>query len=156
MPLEPIWIFHLPSYLRCSLCLGAHSGLTLISCLIFYLGAQFTIKTYIQLWNKPAFIPHSLELIRTRLNPLNHLCRLSQTRPPRSASFTFILVSLLIHLICPHILSESCVALEERSCRLWHYLFGTNRIPNPTLTNQPLPTDCSVGVWQSPETVQAL
>lgn len=35
---------------------------------IFYLGAPFTIKTYIQLWNKPAFAPHSSELIRTRLN----------------------------------------------------------------------------------------
>ena len=33
-----------------------------------YLGAPFTIKTYTQLWNKPAFAPHSSELTRTRLN----------------------------------------------------------------------------------------
>ena len=33
-----------------------------------YLGAPFTIKTYIQLWNKPAFAPHSSELTRTHLN----------------------------------------------------------------------------------------
>ena len=34
---------------------------------IFYLGAPFTIKPYIQLWNKPAFAPHSSELIHTHL-----------------------------------------------------------------------------------------
>ena len=58
-----------------------------------YLGAPFTIKTYIQLWNKPAFTSHSSELIHTHLNPLNRLCQLLQTCPPRSASFTFVLIS---------------------------------------------------------------
>ena len=33
-----------------------------------YLGAPFTIKTYIKLWNKPAFTPHSSKLICTHLN----------------------------------------------------------------------------------------
>ena len=151
-PSEPIWTSHLPSYLLCSLGLGAHSTFTLISCLIFYLGALFTIKTYIQLWNKPAFAPHSSELICTRLNPLNCLHWLSQTRPPCLASFAFVLVSLLVPLVHPRILSESRVALEERSCWLRHYLFGTNRIPNPTLTDWPLPTNrpfgqCSAKSW---------
>ena len=121
-----------------------------------YLGAPFTIKTYIQLWNKPAFAPHSSELIHTHLNPLNHLRWLSQTCPPCLASFAFILVSLLVPLVCPHILSESHMALKEHSCQLRHYLFGTNRIPDLTLTDWPLPTNYSVGVWRSPETVRAL
>ncbi|ETW85587.1 hypothetical protein HETIRDRAFT_309190, partial [Heterobasidion irregulare TC 32-1] len=77
--------------------LGAHSTSTLISCLIFYLGAQFTIKTYIQLWNKPAFAPHSSELIRTRLNHRNRLRRLPKTcHPRRSASFATPSISKVI------------------------------------------------------------
>ena len=108
-----------------------------------YLGAPFTIKTYIQLWNKPAFAPHSSELIRTHLNPLNCLRQLSQTHPPCLASFAFVLVSLLVPLVHPCILSESCVALEKHSCRLQHYLFGTDQIPNLTLTDRPF-SWCSV------------
>ena len=88
-----------------------------------YLGAQFTIKTYIQLWNKPAFTPYSLELICTCLNHWNHLRQLPKTHHPHhSASFAFILISLLVPLILPRILSESHVALEARSCQSWHYL----------------------------------
>ena len=40
---------YLPSDLCCALDLGARLVLTLISCSIFYLGAPFIIKTYIQL-----------------------------------------------------------------------------------------------------------
>ena len=45
LPSEPIWTFPLPSYLHCLICLGTHSILTLISCLICYLESPFTIKT---------------------------------------------------------------------------------------------------------------
>ncbi|ETW75975.1 hypothetical protein HETIRDRAFT_329592, partial [Heterobasidion irregulare TC 32-1] len=47
--------------------LGTCSIFTLISHSIFYLGALFTIKTYIQLWNKPAFASYSSELTHTHL-----------------------------------------------------------------------------------------
>ena len=45
LPSEPIWTFPLPSYLHCLICLGIRSVLTLISRLICYLEALFTIKT---------------------------------------------------------------------------------------------------------------
>ena len=58
----------LPSYLCCLLGLGTCLALTLICHSIFYLEALFTIKTYIQLWNRPAFILYSSELICTHSN----------------------------------------------------------------------------------------
>ena len=42
---EPIWTFPLPSYLCSLICLSTRLVLTLISCLICYLEAPFTIKT---------------------------------------------------------------------------------------------------------------
>ena len=57
-------------------------------------------------------------------------------------------ISLLVPLVHPCILLESHVALEERSCWLRHYLFGTDQIPDPTLTDQPLPTNrYQLTVW---------
>ncbi|ETW81971.1 hypothetical protein HETIRDRAFT_318248, partial [Heterobasidion irregulare TC 32-1] len=130
--------------------LGAHSTSTLISCLIFYLGAQFTIKTYIQLWNKPAFAPHSSELIRTRLNHRNHLRRLPKTcHPRRSASFAFVLVSSLVPL-------SSLIYCQSPVWLLKHVVVGRDTTFSLPTASPIRPTKCSVGVRRSPETVRVL
>ncbi|ETW85243.1 hypothetical protein HETIRDRAFT_311229, partial [Heterobasidion irregulare TC 32-1] len=130
--------------------LGTHLTSTLISCLIFYLEALFTIKTYIHLWNKPAFAPHSSELICTRLNHRNCLRQLPKTyHPCRSASFAFILVSLLVP-------PSSLVYCQSPVWLLKHVVVGrdtTFSLPTALPTR---PTERSVGVRRSPETVRAL
>ncbi|ETW75016.1 hypothetical protein HETIRDRAFT_332278, partial [Heterobasidion irregulare TC 32-1] len=130
--------------------LGTHSTSTLISCLIFYLGALFTIKTYIQLWNKPAFIPHSSELLCTRLNHRNRLCQLPKTHHPRrSASFAFVLVSSLVP-------PSSLIYCQSPMWLLKHIVVGRNTTFS-LLTKSPIrPTEHSVGVRRSPETIWVL
>ncbi|ETW75487.1 hypothetical protein HETIRDRAFT_330925, partial [Heterobasidion irregulare TC 32-1] len=130
--------------------LGAHLTSTLISCLIFYLRALFTIKTYIQLWNKPAFAPHSSELICTLLNHRNCLCQLLKTCHPHcSASFAFVLVSLLVPL-------SSLIYCQSPVWLLKHVVVSCDTTFSLLTALPTRPTEHSVGVWRSPETVWAL
>ncbi|ETW75006.1 hypothetical protein HETIRDRAFT_332500, partial [Heterobasidion irregulare TC 32-1] len=130
--------------------LGTHLTSTLISCLIFYLKARFTIKTYIQLWNKAAFAPHHSELIYTCLNHRNHLCQLPKTHHPRRlASFTFVLVSSLVP-------PSSLVYHQSPMWLLKHVVVGRNTTFSLPTALPTRPTECSVGVRRSPETVRAL
>ena len=119
----------LASYLQYLLGLGAYSSLTLISCSIFYLESPITIKTYTQLWNKSAFVPHSSELICTCLSHQNCLLWLS------TLSFLLLrlylcsyIISLVILLVLHHTSSEPHIALKAHSYWLWHWLFVPNRL----------------------------
>ncbi|ETW82700.1 hypothetical protein HETIRDRAFT_316786 [Heterobasidion irregulare TC 32-1] len=130
--------------------LGTHLTSTLISCLIFYLGALLTIETYIQLWNKPAFAPHSSELSRTHLNHRNHLCRLLKTCHPHClASFAFVLVSSLIP-------SSSLVYCQSPVWLLKHVVVGRDTTFSLPTTLPTQLTERLVGVRRSPETIWAL